>query len=67
MSIIQKILLAVTVFAVSASNIYWHWANDYLACLLALVAAGVVGLGFEKLVQERAYRQMRREFGKDWR
>lgn len=65
--LIQNSVLATTIFAVSASNIYWQWANDYLACLLAIIAAGIVGLCFEKFVNHRSYRQMRREFGKDWR
>ncbi|MGY4483317.1 O-antigen ligase [Bradyrhizobium sp. LM3.2] len=63
---IQTVLAISAVFVISASNIYWRWANDWIAVALALGAGGCVMAAVGKLFKRRAYRTMTKQYGQDW-
>ena len=42
---ILRVLLYLVIFTIGASNIYWRWGNNDLACFLAVVCGACVGIG----------------------
>jgi uncharacterized membrane protein YccC len=55
-----------TVVTVAGSNIYWQWADTWVACAVALGATFIVCLTVEKIAARFGREAMRREYGKDW-
>jgi hypothetical protein len=64
--LIKNVIQGVVIFAITASNIYWQWANDYVACVLALVAAAIFGHGVAAFRRKRSEERLRKLYGKDW-
>ncbi|WP_439373220.1 hypothetical protein [Bradyrhizobium sp. DASA03120] len=56
----------VAVFAVITSNVYWGWANVFLACVLALGAGAIVERLIKRSLIRRAHAEMRRLYGSEW-
>lgn len=65
--LIGNVVLAVTVFAVAASNVAWSWANNYLAAFLAIGAGFLAQSAVMWAMALFARRRMRRLYGQDWR
>ncbi|QHP71254.1 hypothetical protein EI171_30570 [Bradyrhizobium sp. LCT2] len=57
---------AVSVFGVVASNLAWHWGDNYLACAIAVGLGFVARAVFDDLVKRIAYRRMRGLYGQEW-
>lgn len=66
MKIFLNFLALATVATVTGSNIYWQWANAWVACLIALLATYAICLTVEKIADKKAARQMRKLYGQDW-
>jgi len=64
--LVKTVIQGIVIFAVTASNIYWQWANDYLACVLALVAAAILGHLVVAFRRKRSEERLRKLYGKDW-
>jgi hypothetical protein len=67
MMALRYALLVITVVAVLASNVYWQWADNYLAAAIAFAAGGLVASVFYKIVVRASRARMYRLYGKDWR
>ncbi|MGY8681719.1 hypothetical protein Q2941_28620 [Bradyrhizobium sp. UFLA05-153] len=66
MRLIRKSAMLIALFPVMASNVYWGWANAYLACLFALAIGAVAGCLIKRAMIRRAHAEMRRIYGADW-
>ncbi len=62
----RNAIVAAVALVIAASNIRFHWASDYLACLLAVVAAGLAGFWYEKRWDHLGERKLRDMYGQDW-
>ncbi|WP_369723571.1 O-antigen ligase family protein [Bradyrhizobium sp. LLZ17] len=63
---IETVIGVSVIFVISASNIYWRWANDWIAVALALGAGWCAMAAVRYLFKRRAYREMRRQYGQEW-
>lgn len=66
MKTLLNCLALATVGTVAGSNIYWQWANVWIACIVALAATFAVCLTAEKIAVRISHRKMKRDFGADW-
>jgi len=66
MRLLLNSLALLTVGVVAGSNIYWQWANAWIACIVALSAAFTICLTVEKIAARMAYRDLKKEYGADW-
>jgi hypothetical protein len=66
MRLVLNFIALTTVFTVAGSNIYFRWANDWIACGLAVAAAFAICWTVEKLTERRAHNSMKKQYGKEW-
>lgn len=66
-TLLRNVAFALVVVVGAGSNIYWQPLNPYLACLLAVVAGWFAGRAVESFFIRRAYGEMRRLYGENWK
>lgn len=62
----RNAVAALSFTTVAGSNFLWGFMDDYLACVLALVASFIAARSIERAFVSSAHRQMARIYGADW-